>query len=179
MPVRFTIDGFKSNFRDGQRSNLFYFIPNFPADVTVGDMTNERSVYLVKTANMPGSTLEEILLSWQGFDFPIAGKHTFMELTVTFNVDYDAYIRQNFENWINKIHNPITNEWSPIAEYMLDQRLQLLGYDGDPVLEVVLHDAWPREVAVATLDYAANEISMFDVTFRYSYHVLSDTATGS
>lgn len=178
MPTRFTVDGFKSNFRDGHRSNLFYFIPNFPSDVITGGMNNERAVYLVKTANMPGASFEEILLSWQGFDFPIAGKHTFADLTITFNVDYSGSIRQNFEKWLNKIHNPVTNQWAPIREYMLDQKLQLLDYNGYPILEVTLKDAWPREIATAALDYAANEISMFDVTFRYSYHLISNSPTG-
>jgi hypothetical protein len=179
MPTRFTIDGFKSNMRDVQRSNLFYFLPNFPPDVVVGDMSNDRAVYLVKTTNLPSTTMEEVLLNWQGMDFPFAGKHTFAELPVTFNTDIKSYIRQNFENWINKIHNPVTNEYALINEYMLDQRLQLLGNDGETVMEFVLHDAWPREVAQATLDYSANEATIFDVTFRYSYHTYSAKGTGA
>ena len=178
MPVRFTIDGFKSNFRDPSRQNLFYFLPQFPADVTVGDMSNSRSIYLVRASSVPGTTLEEIMLNWQGFDFPIAGKHTFQSLAVTFNTDHEAYIRQNFENWINKIHNPITNEYAMLNEYMLDQRLQLLGNDGDPVIEFTLHDCWPMEVGTASLDYATSDVTQFDVTFRYSYHTLTDKPTG-
>ena len=178
MPVRFTIDGFKSNFRDPSRQNLFYFLPQFPADTTVGDMSNSRAIYLVRASTIPGTTLEEIMLNWQGFDFPIAGKHTFQSLAVTFNTDQDAYIRQNFENWINKIHNPITNEYAMLNEYMLDQRLQLLGNDGDPVIEFQLHDCWPMEIGTASLDYGTSDVTQFDVTFRYSYHTLIDKPTG-
>jgi hypothetical protein len=178
MPVSFTIDGFKSNFRDGQRSNLFYYLPNFPTFAQVGDMNNQRSMYLVKSTSLPESTLEEIMLNWQGYDFPFAGKHTFAELSVSFLMDLDTYIRQNFENWINKIHNPITNEYALINEYMLDQRLQLLGNDGEPVLEFTLHDAWPKSVGTASLDYGTSEIATFDVTFRYVYHTVSDRPTG-
>ena len=127
----------------------------------------------------PKSYLEEIMLNWQGFDFPIAGKHTYQSLAVTFNTDHDGRIRQNFENWINKIHNPITNEYALLNEYMLDQHLQLLGNDGDPVLEFQLHDCWPMEVAAATLDYATNDMTQFDVTFRYSYHTVTNQPKGS
>lgn len=179
MPTRFTIDGFKSNMRDGQRSNLFYFLPNFPLDVITGDMKNDRAVYMVKTTQLPGSTLEEALISWQGMDFPIAGKRTFAAITVTFNLDHETYLRQNFEKWINKIHNPVTNEWAMINEYMLDQRLQLLGNDGTPKMEFILHDAWPQEVTQATLDYSGTDITMFDVNFRYVYHTTSSKATGA
>lgn len=178
MPVRFTIDGFKSNFRDGQRANLFYYLPNFPGFAKTGDMDDNRATYLVKSTSLPETTLDEIMLNWQGYDFPFAGKHTFAELSVSFLMDLDTYIRQNFENWINKIHNPITNEYALINEYMLDQRLQLLGNDGEPVLEFTLHDAWPKSVGAASIDYSTNEITTFDVTFRYVYHTVSDTATG-
>ena len=178
MPVRFTIDGFKSNFRDGQRSNLFYFLPNFPPIAQTGDMGNDRAVYLVKSANLPGSSLEETPLPWQGFDFYIAGKHTYEALTITFNTDYKANIRLNFEEWVKKIHNPRTNEYALINEYMNDQHLQLLGYDGEPVLEYTLHDCWPSALATAALDYGTNEITNFDVTFRYSYYEVSDQITG-
>ena len=179
MPTRFTIDGFKSNMRDGHRSNLFYFLPNFPLDCITGDMKDDRAVYLVKTAQLPGSMLEETILAWQGMDFPIAMKHTFQDLAITFNMDHDSYIRQNFEKWINKIHNPVTNEYAMINEYMLDQRLQLINNDGKPVLEFTLHDCWPKEIAQASLDYSATEITQFDVTFRYSYHTSSPKATGA
>ena len=178
MPVRFTIDGFKSNFRDGQKSNLFYFLPNFPQDTITGDMNNDRAVYLVRATNLPTTTLEETVLPWQGMDFPLAMKHTYQAFTVTFNCDMNTRIRQNFEKWINKIHNPVTNRYALINEYMLDQRLQLLANDGKVVLEFVLHDAWPMEVGSANLSYDAAEITQFDVTFRYSYHLMYDKATG-
>lgn len=178
MPVRFTLDGFKSNFRDGQKSNLFYFLPNFPQDVVTGDMNNDRSVYLVRSTNLPATTIEETVLPWQGMDFPIAAKSTYQAFNVTFNLDLNARLRQNFEKWMNKIHNPVTNRYALINEYMLDQRLQLLSNDGRVVLEFVLHDAWPMEVAAANLSYDAPDVTQFDVTFRYSYHLMFDKATG-
>ena len=51
-------------------------------------------------------------------------------------------------------------------------------YDGKVVLEFVLHDAWPMEVAAANLSYDAPDVTQFDVTFRYSYHLMFDKATG-
>ena len=179
MPVKFTIDGFKANFRDGHRSNLWYFLPNFPAIAQKGDMNNNRATYLVRTTSIPGSTLEEVNLNWQGFDFFISGKHTFEPLVVTFNTDYKALIRLNFEEWMKKIHNPVTNEYALLNEYMLDQRLQLLDYAGEPVLEYILHDCWPQSLAAAALDYTANDITQWDVTLRYSYYEVTDQPTGN
>lgn len=177
MP-NFDIESYKANFRDGSRQNLFYFIPNFPADVIQGDMSNDRTSYLVRSTGLPGTTLEEITLNWQGYDFYVGGKHTFADLTVSFNLDREGLLRLNFENWINKIHDPVTNEYGVIALYMLPQKLQLLDYDGSPILEYTLHHCWPREVAQGTLDYGTSDITQFDVTFRYAYHTVTSTPTG-
>lgn len=178
MP-NFDIESYRANFRDGARANLFYFIPTFPPDVVQGDMSNERTSYLVRATQLPATTIEEIALNWQGMDFFVGGKHTFAELTITFNLDDAGLLRLNFENWINKIHDPVTNEYGTIATYMLPQRLQLLGYSGDVILEYVLQHCWPREVAAATLDYTTNDVVQFDVTLRYAYHTLTSVGTGS
>lgn len=177
MP-NFDIESFRSNFGDGARQNLFYFLPTFPPDAIEGDMGNEKSVYLVRNTSLPGVSLEEINVPWQGYDFYIGGKHTFEALTVTFNCDREAKIRLNFENWVNKIHDPITNEYAPISTYMLPQRMQLLGLDGTPTLEYTLQYAWPQAVGAATVDYATSDIVQFDVTFRYIYHTVSSEITG-
>lgn len=177
MP-RFDIESYKANFRDGARQNLFYFLPTFPPDVIEGDMNNERTSYLVRSTSLPASTIEEVQLNWQGFDFFVGGKHTFAELSLTFNLDDKGLLRLTFENWINKIHDPVTNEYGTIALYMFPQRLQLLGYDGTPIMEYLLHHAWPKEVAAATLDYSTNDVVQFDVTFRYAYHTITSKPTG-
>jgi hypothetical protein len=62
---------------------------------------------------------------------------------------------------------------------MVDQRLQMVGYDGEVILEFTLHDAWPKEISQIAMDYASTEIATFDVTFTYSYHETSFTETGA
>jgi len=174
----FNLEGFKAGFGDGARSNLFYYIPNFPGGVDEG--LNNNAKFLVKTTSLPSTTVEEVPVNWQGYDFKYAGKHTYGDFAVTFNTDKEAKIRFAFERWINeKIHNPLTNEYFNFDNYMLDQKLQLLGYDGEPVMEYTLHDAWPKEVATLALDYATSDIATFDVTFVYSYHTVIKGGTGN
>jgi hypothetical protein len=103
------------------------------------------------------------------------GKHTYTDVVITFNVDKDAKIRQTFEEWSNLCHDPVTNFYSTHDVFMADQRLQMVGYEGQVILEFTLHDAWPKEVAQITMDYTQTEIAQFDVTFTYSYHELSSS----
>jgi len=176
--MQFDIESFKNNFRDGARANLFYYKPALPGLVS-NDIGLDRMTYLVRATSLPASTLEETLVNWQGMDFPFANKHTFNEFTMTFNVDREAKIRKTFENWINLIHNPETNVYALIEQYQMDQRLQLLGYNGEVVLEYILHSAWPREVGAVELSYDSTEIAQFDVTWRYIYHTMDYSESGA
>jgi len=173
----FTIEGFKSKFGDGAKLSLFYYRPNWPGGITQ-EINENDAIYLVKTATMPSTTLEETTLNWQGYDWKFAAKHTYSDVTINFNVDKEAKIRMLFEDWSNYIHDPVTNNYEVVANYMADQKLQMLGYDGDVIMEFTLHHAWPKEVGQLSYDYASTEVAAFDVTFSYIYHTVSLTGTG-
>lgn len=173
----FNIEAFKAKFGDGAKSSLFYFQPQWPGALAA-DVSQQDAIYLVKTAQMPSTALEEVTLNWQGFDWKFPGKHTYTDVTITFNVDKNAKIRNTFEKWSNLCHNPVTNFYSTHDVFMVDQRLQMVGYEGQVILEFTLHNAWPKEISQVTMDYASTEIATFDVTFTYSYHELSFTETG-
>lgn len=172
----FNIEAFKARFGDGAKSSLFYYQPQWPN--IDADVNQQDAIYLVKTAQMPSTALEEVTLNWQGFDWKFPGKHTYTDVVITFNVDLKAKIRNTFEKWSNLCHNPASNFYSTHDIYMVDQRLQMVGYEGEVILEFVLHDAWPKEVSQITMDYSSTEIATFDVTFTYSYHETSFTETG-
>lgn len=167
MP-NFNIESFKANFEGGARSYLFYFLPRFP-----GGGTDEKITYLVRSTSLPETTMEDITTNWQGYDFKMAGKYTFADLTITFNVDKDAYIIKKYEEWMKKIHDPVTNKHSLISEYMVpQQRLQLLDYEGKKLVDYVLHHSYPKMMGAVTLDYATAEVAQLEMTFAYQYHTI-------
>ena len=173
----FNIEKFKSKFGDGAKASLFYFQPQWPTGVETS-LSPEDTIYLVKTATIPNTALDEGTLGWQGFDYKYATKHTYSDLAVTFNVDLEAKVRMLFENWSNLIHNPETNVWSVTSDYMMTQKLQMVGYEGQTILEFTMHHAWPKEIGTIAMDYTTNEVISFDVTFSYIYHTLSFNETG-
>lgn len=174
----FNIEAFKARFGDGAKASLFYYQPTWPSGLSDTDISQEDAIYLVRTLQMPSTTLEEGVLNWQGFDWKYATKHTYADITITFNVDIDAKIRMLFEKWSNVAHEPSTNFYSLHADYMADQRLQMIGFEGQVILEFTLHDAWPKEVSQITMDYSTPEVAQFDVTYTYSYHEVSFNETG-
>jgi len=173
----FNIEAFKARFGDGAKNSLFYYQPAWPPALAA-DITTEDAMYLVKTAQMPSTTLEEGTVQWQGFDWKYPNKKTYGDVGITFNVDKAAKIRNLFEKWANLIHDPKTNFWNYHNVYMINQRLQMIGYKGEVILEFVLHDAWPKEIGQIAMDYSSADIATFDVTFSYSYHELSFNETG-
>jgi hypothetical protein len=173
----FNIEQYKSRFGDGAKASLFYYQPTWPAGI--GSLvTPENAMYLVKSTQIPSTTIETGTLNWQGFDYKYATKHTYSTITVTFNVDLKAKIRLQFENWMNLMHNPLDNTYATSSEYMADQRLQMVGYQAETLLEFTLHHAFPTEIAQISLDYSTPEVATFDITLTYQYHTIKTSETG-
>lgn len=160
------IDYFKSRFQGGMRQYMFYFKPQFPDG---GSM--EDAIYLVRTTTAPENTIEEVTANWQGYDVKVAGRSTFPDFTVTFNADNDANIMKRFYRWMEAAHDPVTNQHAVVlADYMMDQTLEMLGLDGTVRLTYKLYNAWPKTVSGPSLDYSSNDLVQFDVTFAYTHH---------
>jgi len=160
----FDLNAFKSNFQGGARAYLFMYAPNTPTTV-------DSYKYLVRSTSLPETTLEEIMVNWQGLDYKMSGKQTFTDWTITFNVDKTYNLRKDFEDWIGLAHQIAdVHKYGSPSEYMRDQTLILLDYDGSEISQFTLVDAWPKSVGPVTLDYSSQDLAQFDVTFTYQYH---------
>lgn len=169
---RFNLDSYIAHFKGGARGYLFYYTPAFPSGVSNDIVGRSTPTYLVRAATLPGSDLEEIMTNWQGYDYKFAGKYTFADWTVTFNVDRYAKILAVFKEWQRLIIDPTSNMHNAPDVYMEDQRISLVGGDGYPLTTYILKDAWPKSVADIALDYSAVDVAQFDVTFSYQIHLV-------
>jgi hypothetical protein len=162
------IDVFKDKFKTGARSYLFYIVPSFPAGLTQN--VQEDAKFLVRSSSLPSSNFDEMITSWQGFDFKTAGKRNYDQWTVSFTVDKDAKIRAAFANWMDLILDPLTNRHAYPDEYMVPvQTVTLIGLDLTDLMAYNLYYAWPSSVGEVSLDYANSDFAMFDVTYSYVY----------
>jgi len=168
MPY-FDLESFRSQFQGGARAYLFLYKPNIPTSTI-------DAKFLVRASILPGTTIEEILVNWQGQDFKMAGKKTFTDWTITFNVDKESKLRKDFEDWSDKIHKIRSDEnlFGVTTDYFATQSLSMLDYDGSEILEIKLVDAWPKEIAAITLDYSTMDVAQFDVTFTYQFHEITN-----
>jgi hypothetical protein len=135
-----TLEDFKARLIGGAaRPNLFECEINFPSFATVissvgGNVTdNTRSVselsrFMIKTANLPASTVGVIDVPFRGRNLKIAGDRTFDVWTITIINDVDFTIRTAFEKWMNAInkHDDNTGLINP-AQYQRDAIVKQFG----------------------------------------------------
>ena len=164
----FDIESFRGNFTGGAKSYLFSYVPMIP---TGGNA--EMMSYLVNSTSLPANAIEEVPVTWQGFDFKMAGKSSYVAWDVVFRVDKDAEIRASFEQWQRFIHDPTSNVYSSPSQYMMDQHVTLLNDSGGEICTYDIIGAWPSVVSDVPLDYTSTDLAIFTVTFTYQYHTMN------
>jgi len=190
----------------GARPNLFLVRLNFPTtlntitDIESVDSSNvitERAEFLVKTAQLPASTIGTIDVPFRGRMLKVAGDRTFEPWSVTVVNDGQFGIRKAFETWSRGI-NALTENVSQLGYgddnpgYCVDLEVFQLGRDqqkpnktpqsmnsqGRDGMEVIrgykFYDAWPSSLSAIDLSYESNDqIEEFTVEFQYNYYEVS------
>lgn len=161
------LNDFKAKVADVSRPNRFLLSFTAPS----GGVDAESVTYLVKGAQLPGRTIGDIILNWQGMQAKIAGDPTFEDFTVTFLHDYEQAARSTIENWMQFIDNQFTNEREVQQNYKVDATVQQLGRKAGEVLATyTLYGFYPKtldpmDLNMDNVDTAAE----FGVTFSVDY----------
>lgn len=195
--MTFKVDNFRSALVfDGARPNLFEVKMSFPEYVG-GDGGYSR--FMIKTAQLPGSTIGSITVPYFGREVKVAGNRTFAEWTVTIINDESFLLRNKFERWHRGINENVANlrdaralnaAGGPISyatDLEVNQYSKLGGGSGDfsgfPGIGGALKNykfigAFPTDIAAIDLDWGSNDtIEEFSVTFAYQYWTTEDGAT--
>ena len=212
------ISEFKSRLaKGGARPNLFMVRLNFPTtlsnivDIDAVDSATDltgQAEFLVKTAQLPASTIGVIDVPFRGRMLKVAGDRTFEPWSVTVINDGAFRLRKAFETWSRGV-NALTENVSQLGygsgdpiSYCVDMTVFQLSRDnqtpsktptnmtalGEDGMEVVraykFYDAWPSSLSALDLSYESNDqVEEFTVEFQYNYYEVTtpslDTAVGS
>ena len=200
MAATKTISQFKANLAGGgARPNLFEVdIPSFPTSVqsawTQGETGHQGTLqFLAKATTLPASTIAEVPVPFRGRILKVAGDRTFADWSVTVINDEDFRLRTAFETWMNAMSrlDDATGVTNPTS-YMTDGYVQQLGRGGqisaasnDGGESAVLRsykffDVFPVTVGEIALSYDTTDtLEEFDVTFRYQYFTIGNSAQSS
>jgi len=171
------VDQFKKTLKGGgARSNLFTVELDLPDAISFDGegSLNEFSQFLVKTAEIPGSTISPIIIPFRGRQLKISGDKTFEPWTVTILNDVDFTIRRSLESWMNFMNNHQDNqgESNPV-NYEANLKVAQIDRNTGTVRDGqqwTFVGAWPSDLAAIPVSFdAENQIEEYQVTFQYQY----------
>jgi hypothetical protein len=186
--MAFNIDQFRTNLAfDGARPNLFEVqLPVIP-----GAVASQQVSFLIKAAQLPGSTVGTVPLYYFGRELKFAGNRTFTDWTVQVINDEDFLVREYMETWMNFINSNQGNVRDPAylsqLNYTVDATVNQFSKSANPGANQVRQGGiiksynfvgmFPVDIAPIDLDWGSNDtIEEYSITFAYQYWT-SDTTS--
>jgi len=165
---------------DGARPSQFEVRLQNPINAS-GDI---KSSFMIKTAQLPASTMGIIEVPYFGRKVKIAGDRTFAEWTVNVLNDEDFLVRNALEEWSHAINTHETNvrNVGGASQLLYKAQAQVIQYSktGEAIREYTFHGLFPSEVGAIELDWNTTDtIEEFPVTFQYDWWELSGGTTGN
>ena len=176
-----SLSQFRANVSDFARPNRFWVSIGDPSNdiLTSGDdnsvvMTSwqQNHEFLVKTTSLPGRTMGNVQLKWQGMDYNLAGDPTFEDITFTFHNNYEFDLRSFFEGWMESMAEMSSNERSQPGKYKSDVvTMQQLGRTQNDILATyTLIGAYPTTVSAIELSMEnSDQVEEVTVTMKFDY----------
>ena len=128
--------------------------------------------YLIKTANRPNISFEEVTLEHMNVKRYVKGKATWESIAVTL---YDPIVpsgAQAVMEWVRLSHESVTGRDGYSDFYKKDVTFQVLGPVGDVVEEWTLKGTWIQSANFNDLDFASSDPIDIELTLRYDYAIL-------
>ncbi len=126
--------------------------------------------FMVKSAQIPSSTVGGIEVPYFGRKLKYAGDRTFEDWSVTVINDEDFGIRNSLEAWSNAINTHDTNIRSLPQNYKSNGIVTHYGKDGNPLRSYIFEGMYPSTINSIDLGWDQNDaIEEFQVTFTYDF----------
>jgi hypothetical protein len=178
--MAFQVEQFRAKLQnDGARPNLFEVRLNFPTAVVGNDQVEEAS-FMIKSAQLPGSTIGSVVVPYFGREVKLAGNRTFPDWTITVINDEDFVIRNKFERWMNAVNQHALNRrdggFPSPTSYTADSQVLQYGKTGSVLKIYNFVGMFPIDMSPIDLDWGSNDtIEEFTVTLQYQYWQSSQT----
>ena len=180
--MAFKISDFRSNMAgDGARPNLFSVTLVFPTIAANGAAAGQKTTFMAKAAQLPGSTIGQVPLFYFGREVKFAGNRSFTDWTLQIVNDEDFLIRNALESWMNAINSNEGNVRTGTAlnpsTYSVDALVTQYGKAGNVLKTYKFVGLFPVDVAPIDLDWGSNDtIEEYATTFAFQYWT-SDTTS--
>ncbi len=178
--MAFNINDLRSQLTfGGAKSTLFQVQITNP----VNGIADIKVPFMIKAAQLPGSTLGQVEVPYFGRKIKIAGDRTFEPWTVTVINDEDFLIRNAMESWMSAINSHQGNvtalgSASPL-QYKTQAQITQFSKTGVPLRIYNFNGLFPTEVSAIDMSWEdTDRIEEFSVTFQYDWWEVSGGITG-
>jgi len=178
--MAFSLNQFTGNLKGGgARSSLF----EVRFDTKPGGV-KDIVPFMVKTAELPASTVGAAEVAYFGRRVKIAGDRTFGDWTVTIINDEDFAIRKSIESWMNSINGHVSNlntVGTAPNDYKIDANIVQFSKTGEELETYKFAGMFPTELSTIALSWDAGpEPQEYTVTFSIDWweHAGSTDSTG-
>ena len=165
------IDTFKANLAGGgARANQFRIIFNRPPTLAAG-LVLERTSFLIRTGQLPGSSVGEVVVPFRGRNLYLAGDREYETWTTTVLNDTDFMIRNAMEDWNNGMNDyQLGTGLTNVADYTADLIVEQLDRDDTVIKSYILRNCFPQAISAIDLSFdTTTEVETFDITWRYTH----------
>jgi hypothetical protein len=173
--MAFNVAEFRANMiGDGARPNLFSVTLSFPTVAENGAAAAQKTTFMAKSAQLPGSTVGNVPVFYFGRELKFAGNRSFPDWTITVINDEDFLIRNSMESWLNAINSHSGNVRNRAARaasgYTVDALVTQYGKTGENLKTYKFVGMFPLDVAPIDLDWGSNDaIEEYSITFAYQW----------
>ena len=165
------IDTFKANLAGGgARANQFKIIFNRPPTLA-GGLDIAKTSFLVRTGQLPGSSVGEVVVPFRGRALYLAGDREYEPWTTTVLNDTDFMVRNAMENWANGMNDfEMGTGLTNVVDYTADLRVEQLDRDDTVIKTYILRNCFPQAIGAIDLSFdTTTEVETFDITWRYTH----------
>lgn len=171
------VSQFQEKLKGGVRANLFTVELNIPGPIGAGpsapsaggDSLNTLSNFMVKSAELPGSTISPIIVPFRGRQLKISGDRTFDPWTVTVINDPAFTIRKALEVWMSTMNNHEDNQGLNDG-YFAPLFVTSIGRNEESLRKYKFVNAWPSDLGPISVSFDnENTLQEYQVTFQYQY----------
>jgi hypothetical protein len=173
--MAFNVAEFRANMiGDGARPNLFTVTLVFPTIAANGTAAGQKTTFMAKSAQLPGSTVGTVPVFYFGRELKFAGNRTFTDWTLQIINDEDFVIRNSLESWMNAINSHAGNVRdggaSNPSSYTVDAIVTQYGKTGNELKSYKFVGLFPLDIAPIDLDWGSNDvIEEYSTTFAFQY----------
>ena len=183
--MAFSIDTFTAKLKAGGALASLFEAELLGTKGTVDEAAVADFKFLCKATTLPGDTIDVATVTYMGRGINIPSNRAAVQWTTTVYNDEGMEIRNNIENWMEKLNSHKSNvraaAMTQIQSYTGTLKVKTFGKASGTnrfLKTYEFMDAWPSAIGEITVDWETNDIQTYDVTWEFSYWRSANSQVG-